>query len=193
MAFYPLVILAADGLFGGSRRQIALFALAYSALILSHNISALIFSPFLLLYLLLRWFLNFSTQRAPRSKGSTINLRAPVFSLLLGLLLALALAAWFFAPALVEQSLAQLDTVTTGYFHYSNHFLGTAVQPITQSTFFVDYGVSDREAFRMGLVQMAVTVAGLLGLDLVVARLKWIPAKAGMTICVLFLFCSRWQ
>ncbi|MCA9947175.1 MAG: hypothetical protein KC449_27035, partial [Anaerolineales bacterium] len=161
MAFYPLVILAADGLFGGGRRQIALFALAYAALILSHNISALIFSPFLLLYLLLRWFLPQRTQRAQSGKNS---LQSPISNLLFGLLLALALAAWFFAPALAEQSLAQLDTVTSGYFHYSNHFLGTAVQPLTQTTFFVDYSVENREAFRMGWVQTAVIMAGLLGL-----------------------------
>ncbi|MFZ1396577.1 MAG: hypothetical protein WAS33_06760 [Candidatus Promineifilaceae bacterium] len=64
MAFYPLVILAADGLVGGGRRQVALFALAYAALILSHNISAMIFSPFVLLYLLLK----FLPQRAQRKE-----------------------------------------------------------------------------------------------------------------------------
>ncbi len=60
MAFYPLVLLAADGVLAASPgqrwRRVALFALAYAALILSHNISALIFTPFLLLYLGLRWF-----------------------------------------------------------------------------------------------------------------------------------------
>ncbi|MFZ1396576.1 MAG: hypothetical protein WAS33_06755 [Candidatus Promineifilaceae bacterium] len=67
-------------------------------------------------------------------------------------------------PALAEQSLAQLGTVTSGYFHYSNHFLGTADFPLSQTSFFVDYGVENREAFRMGLVQTAVTLTGVLGL-----------------------------
>ncbi|MCA9968774.1 MAG: hypothetical protein KC425_01090, partial [Anaerolineales bacterium] len=70
MAWYPWVILAAEAVvsrpysvFGvqysaGARRQVALLALAYAALILSHNISALIFSPFLLLYVLLCVFRN---------------------------------------------------------------------------------------------------------------------------------------
>ncbi|VAW32786.1 hypothetical protein MNBD_CHLOROFLEXI01-5161, partial [hydrothermal vent metagenome] len=182
MAFYPLVILAADGLFGGGRRGVALFGLAYAGLILSHNISALIFSPFLLLYLLLRMrFLTKKQENYPqacteqsrsisqitqigffksyKNLRNLCNLRIanPIF----GFLLALALAAWFFVPALAEQSLAQLDAVTSGYFYYSNHFLGTADQPLIQSTFFVDYGVVDREAFRMGLVQTAVSAAGL--------------------------------
>lgn len=162
MAFYPLVILAADGLFSGSRRSVALFGLAYAGLILSHNISALIFSPFLLLYLLLRWrFRGYLPQRTQRNDS---NRQSPVSNLIFGFLLALALAAWFFVPALAEQSLAQLGTVTSGYFHYSNHFLATAAQPLIQSTFFVDYSVVDRAAFRMGLVQTAVSTMGLLAL-----------------------------
>ncbi len=157
MAFYPLVILAADGLFGGERRQVALFALAYAALILSHNISALIFSPFLLLYLLLRLILS-------NSQNSRNPLQSSVPNLLAALAVALGLAAWFFAPALAEQSLAQLGSVTSGYFHYSNHFWGTAELPLSQSSFFMDYSVENREAFRMGLVQAIVTIAGLLGI-----------------------------
>lgn len=186
MAFYPLVILAADRLFGGGRRQVALFALAYAALILSHNISALIFSPFLLLYLLL----CFLSRRTPSGKNS---LQAPILrqaqdrfsNLLLGLILALALAAWFFVPALAEQSLAQLDTVTSGYFHYSNHFLGTAEFPISQSSFFVDYSVADREAFRLGLVQAAVILTGLLAL-----LWLWYRQRGQVTIPAIFILLT---
>ncbi|WP_420629478.1 hypothetical protein [Candidatus Leptofilum sp.] len=184
MAFYPLVILAADGLVVGGRRQVALFALAYAALILSHNISAMIFSPFLLLYILLKFLLlrarsksaeavsvagvsasmhNRAISGAVRRPAAAQVISSLQFSIS-GLFLAFALAAWFFIPALAEQSLAQLDTVTSGYFHYSNHFLGTADFPLSQTSFFVDYGVVNREAFRMGLVQTAVTIAGLLGL-----------------------------
>ncbi|MAU01335.1 MAG: hypothetical protein CL608_29695 [Anaerolineaceae bacterium] len=188
MAFYPLVILAADDLFGGGRRQMALFALAYAALILSHNISALIFSPFLLLYLLLRFlFLPRRARRAQRSETQLQSFdsaqdKSPISNLLSALILALALAAWFFVPALAEQSLAQLDTVTSGYFHYSNHFLGTAEFPLTQSTFFVDYSVVDREAFRMGLVQTAVILTSLLAL-----LWLWFKQRQKMIIPAIFI------
>ncbi|MBK8903729.1 MAG: hypothetical protein IPM53_21275 [Anaerolineaceae bacterium] len=173
MAFYPLVILAADGLVGGGRRQVALFALAYAALILSHNISALIFSPFLLLYLLLRVL-----PRRAQSQSLISNLQSPF----LGFLFAFAVAAWFFVPALAEQSLAQLGTVTSGYFHYSNHFLGTAELPLSQTSFFADYGVVNREAFRMGLVQTAVTVAGLLAV-----LWLWRRQRRALTVPALFI------
>ncbi len=166
MAFYPLILLAADVLIRRFReglrhngRYAALLALAYAALILSHNISALIFSPFLLLYLLLAWL---ATRPSPITghRPPTTDFRLPI-TLLAALLLAFALAAWFFIPALAEKSLAQLDTVTSGYFHFSNHFLGTAGQPLVQSGFLFDYDVLDRQAFRMGLAQAVTIAAGL--------------------------------
>ncbi|MEZ4593921.1 MAG: hypothetical protein R3D55_22675 [Chloroflexota bacterium] len=196
MAFYPLVILAADGLVGGGRRQLALFALAYAGLILSHNISAMIFSPFVLLYLLLKFLPQSSRAVAgvpTAPPGDIPNLQSPVSRLqspggtarrtaaawtISGLLLAFALAAWFFVPALAEQSLAQLGEVTSGYFHYSNHFLGTADFPLSQTSFFVDYGVVNREAFRMGLVQTAVLLSGVLGLIITVAMKSIESAKS---------------
>lgn len=164
MAFYPLTLLAVEGVMGrgekGVRRGVAALALAYAGLILSHNISALIFSPFLLLYLLLRW-LNLqspiSQLPTPYTPHPTPHALLPS---LLSLLLALALAAWFFLPALWEQSLAQLEPVTGGYFHYSNHFRGLN---LVQTSGLVDYAVDGGRAFRMGLVQGLTAVFGLYG------------------------------
>jgi len=149
MAFYPLVILAVDGVFDACNSQrnnrIALLALAYAALILSHNISALIFSPFVLLYILLRLIFS-STPSLPRSP-------AP----LLALFLAFALAAWFFVPAMVEKTAVQLSTVTAGYFHFSNHF---RTADLVQTTLFFDYNPDGGIAFRMGLIQLLAIIAG---------------------------------
>ena len=200
MAFYPLVLLAADVLIqrfqtldlapdkkghrffpiGGFSclwsvyspvsRYLALLALAYAALILSHNISALIFSPFLLLYLLLAWRAarhNPITQ-SPNHQSLITNYRLPI-TLCTALLLAFALAAWFFIPALAEKSLAQLDTVTSGYFYFGNHFLGMTGQPLVQSGFLFDYNVVNRQAFRMGLAQ-AVAIVGGVGMLLVAGK-----------------------
>ena len=162
MAFYPLVILAAEEVASGEWRvasgkvkkrqssKVALLALAYAGLILSHNISALIFSPFLLLYILLR------------SWPFTIhNSQFTIHYSFFALLLAFALSAWFFVPALVEQSLAQLGPVTEGYFHFSNHFRGL---DLIQSGFFFDYNPDSGVAFRMGLVQAVTAVLGLITL-----------------------------
>ena len=131
--------------------RIAWFALAYAALILSHNISALIFSPFLLLYLLLGFLRG--SRRSPLLPRSP----APLLGTAAALLLAFALAAWFFVPALAEQGLAQLGPVTEGYFHYSNHFRGL---DLAQGGLLFDYNPDGGVAFRMGLVQVALAVVG---------------------------------
>ncbi len=156
MAFYPLAVLAVDGVARGkstswqvSKRQVAMLALAYAGLILSHNISAMIFSPFLLLYIFLR---------LPK-RSFTIHNSQFIIHYSAALLLAFALAAWFFIPALAEQSLAQLGPVTEGYFHFSNHFRGTN---LIQGNFFFDYNPDGGVAFKMGLAQAVTAVLGML-------------------------------
>lgn len=122
----------------------ALFALAYAALILSHNISALIFSPFLLLYMGMKWW-----EGSRRDTSLLLPLAA--------LVLAFALAAFFFVPALAEQNLAQLGPVTEGYFHFSNHFRGL---DLVQTRLLFDYDPDGGQAFSMGLAQVGLALAG---------------------------------
>src|SRR5690606_29899808 len=80
---------------------------------------------------------------------------------LLALLLAFALSAWFFVPALAEQDLAQLGPVTEGYFHYSNHFRG---RDLVQGGLLFDYNPDGGVAFRLGLVQAVLGLAGAVAL-----------------------------
>ncbi len=162
MALYPWVILAADRLLAEETRgvpygRVAALALTYGALILSHNISALIFTPFLILFILLRWLLG-PYRAADGTISPFSRVRLPLLLPLLAAgLLGLALAAWFFVPALVEQQYARLGPVTEGYFSYANHFRGLN---LVQTRAVFDYDVSGGNAFRMGLVQ---AVAALLG------------------------------
>lgn len=155
MALYPVVLLAADGALRRGRKEdastmrrvlsLALLGLSYGALVLCHNISALIFSPFVLLYVaLLSW----------RWEGR--RLEALLFAAG-GLLLGLALSAWFWVPALGESNLVQTGPVTEGYFHFSNHFLS---RDLVQPSLFFDFDVADRAAFRMGLLQALLAVVG---------------------------------
>ena len=169
MAFYPWVLLAADRLVA----SVPLFALAYAALILSHNISALIFSPFVLGLVLLKVIAE-ARGSVPSPEGRGLGRGrsspplprppAPLRSIAASLLwpaaafaLAFALAAWSFVPALAEQDLAQLSRVTEGYFHYSNHFRG---QNLVQGSLLFDYNPDGGTAFRMGLAQTTLALAG---------------------------------
>lgn len=155
----------------------AALAVAYAALMLSHNISALLFSPLLGLWLLCeigssarerRWHLLLSGGGA----------------LALGLLL----SAWFWLPALGETDLVQLGDQTSGYFHFAGHFRGLN---LVQPSVIHDYSIGDgRDPFSMGLVQAILT---LLGLGAVVwsairrRRLVWEE-----TLLALALLVSTW-
>jgi hypothetical protein len=129
-------------------------ALAYAALILTHNISALIFSPFLGLYVLVS-----SWQKAEGSSllATAYRLLLSAFSLVLGL----ALSAFYWLPALRETGFAQLDAQTTGFFHYSNHFRGLdLIQP--SLLFNYDIGSASTTPFAMGLAQAALLALALI-------------------------------
>lgn len=165
MAFYPLVLLAADHLIAawqsGDRhallKRFALLTLAFAGLVLSHNISALIFTPFLILYLLIRALL--SNEAGHAIAGPHPNRLGLVKWLLLALGVGLLLSAWFWLPALAERSWAQLEPVTSGYFHYGNHFRAA---DIVQRALWFDYDVSGGNAFRMGFVQALTIALGIL-------------------------------
>ena len=89
----------------------AAVSLTFAALMLTHNILALIGTPFLLLYAY--WELPWRSDKRPQA-----------FWLALLLLLGLGLSAFFWLPALAEKDLVQIDQLTApANFHYGNNFL----------------------------------------------------------------------
>ncbi|MCX7680447.1 MAG: hypothetical protein N2508_00520, partial [Anaerolineae bacterium] len=134
--------------------QVAAAGLAYGGLILTHNISAFIFTPFALLYLWMRWL-----SKKGAAHRSLLMAHCPLF---IGLLL----SAWFWLPALAELKYVQLGPSVgispDDYFHYSQHF---RTLNLVQDTLFFDYSVAPnlggRSPFAMGLVQAVCAVIGL--------------------------------
>lgn len=145
MAFYPLILWALHA--AAERptpRRVAAVALSFGALVMTHNVSALIFSPFVAVY----------------GVGVALNADGPrrTLPLAAGGLLGVALAAWVWLPALAETSLVQLGEQTTGFFFYGNHF---RTGDLLQTSFLVDYSTNP---FSMGLVQAALTALGVVAL-----------------------------
>jgi hypothetical protein len=150
--FYPLILWSIDRIFDSARNW-PLLALSYGGLILTHNVSALIFSPFVVIYVLI-YFLKSKTQ----------NLKSKIAALALGITLAFALSAFFWLPALGEAALTQVgDVQTTGYFNYAEHFRTTN---LIQNSIGFDYAIAtapgSNSPFAMGLVQAIGTAAGLI-------------------------------
>lgn len=144
MTLYPLCLWAARRLLDrpSPGRALALAA-AVGGLILTHNISALNFMPFLGLYLLL-------TGRGWRAIGW--GAAAVGWGL--------ALAAFFWAPALMEGAAVQLGDLTQGFFFFGNHFRGA---DLLNPGWWFDYAA---QPFSLGRVQAALALLGL-------ARLVW--------------------
>jgi hypothetical protein len=141
--------------------NIALLALAYGGLILTHNVSALIFSPFMVLYILLTS--NFQPPTLRLGSGQASNLQLPTSKWLassaIGLGLGLAISAWYWLPALLEGKYVQLEHQTTGYLNYTNHFRGLN---LVQPSLLFDYAVvPGRTPFAMGLVQAVLALIGV--------------------------------
>lgn len=174
MALYPVVLwtVARPG-----KQAIIWLGVSYAALTLSHNISALIFSPFLLLYVFFR-----AWQPQQRRFEREVWLKS-----VWGIGLGLALSAWFWLPALAETGLVQTEPVTTGYFHYSNHFLDA---DLVQPSFFFDYDVAGGRAFRMGLIQAGLIIAGLVTLLKTRRTLRTTHYALATTLIATFMLLS---
>jgi len=161
--WYPLVLWGVDGV-GETAARVpgykdagmrgAVLALVYGGLILTHNISAFIFTPFALLYLWVRWL------RKDIGRWSLI-----IGHLALGF--GLLLSAWFWLPAVAELGYVQLGPSVgispDDYFHYSQHF---RTLNLVQWTLLFDYSVAPnlagRSSFAMGLVQAVCAAIGIV-------------------------------
>ncbi len=167
--WYPLILWAlACAAERATLRRIILAALSYAALILTHNVSALIFAPFALLYAINQQISKSANQeeseKAEKREGEKAR-RITHYALRITspFLLAFLLTAWFWMPAIGETGYGQMGPeFTAGYFHYSNHFRGLN---LVQPTFFFNYdiapAVGEAGPFAMGLVQAMLTLVGV--------------------------------
>jgi hypothetical protein len=113
------------------RRSLALTTLFYAALLISHNILALIGTPLLIAYAaFLMWT---SSQQAKGNNQPPAVVRIPPANTgrwrltllpLLALLLGLGFATFFWLPAFAEKEFVQIQQLYLPEdFHYANHFL----------------------------------------------------------------------
>lgn len=148
-AFLPLIVLSFIKITDKNKslKWIGIAGLSTAALVLSHNIMAYMFMPFLLLFVVARviWV-------SKDKKGATTR---SISGLLLGLLTSI----YFWLPAIYESRLMQYDTV----FNFYNHF-PTLKQFITP---YFGYGASvagpyDTMSFYMGFTGLLVVLLGLI-------------------------------
>lgn len=156
------------------RSDLLIFQLSLAALLLTHNVSALIFAPFALAYALIRLMALPAGKRA----------RA-LAQVCAGGALALALSAWFWLPALAEAHLVQLDQQTTGYFNFAQHFLA---QNLVQASPLVSYAADQLDnPMQMGLAQAALAFIGFALLLAQKTSRKKAALFGGFALCATFM------
>lgn len=171
--FFPLILLLFLELVEtGQLRYLALAGLAYAGLILTHVVTAFLFTPLLVAYVL--WLVL-------RKAGTGLRqwLRLSRFPLAAAFL-ALGLSAVFVLPVLVERNYIAQEQWTRATYGYDQHF----VYPFQLLSALWDYGYSvegpeDTLSLQLGLV--AVT------LSLVVAVLVFQRRTSGRGMVPFFL------
>ncbi len=145
--FIPLVVLSVVKLNSSkSIKWVGIGAIAQASLVLSHNIAAYMFFPFLLLLFIFQVFLS-------------TNKKQFILKSILAVILGLLTCLYFWLPAILDSSLLKYDTV----FNYYDHF-PTIKQLLTP---YWGYGASvpgpgDGMSFFLGSVNIAVLVLGLV-------------------------------
>lgn len=128
----------------GSLRWVGVGAIALASLVLSHNITAYMFFPFLILLII-------QLLESKKRQEYLVNIFKTIF-------LALLISSYFWLPAIYESNLMKYDTV----FNFADHF-PTIKQLITP---YWGYGASvpgpyDGMSFFLGHINLLVLIAGL--------------------------------
>lgn len=94
---------------GGGRRYLACVAVGWAALLVTHNVMALLLSALLAVYVAFEWLVR--RERRPFILG------------VLALTLGLGLAAFYWLPVFTERQFVQSENIIQGYFDFHDHFL----------------------------------------------------------------------
>lgn len=168
MAWFPWVLLAFDRVAnpaGTDRpwRAVALAALAYAGLLLTHTGSILLFTPLLLAYLLFALLRRGVALHWPWAELGRTALR-----LAAGGLLAMGLAAIFLLPMLLEQRYIVQEQWVQGSYGYRGHFvyLSQLLDPFWGYGYSDDLtGPNDGLSFQLGIAGVVLAgTAAVVGL-----------------------------
>ncbi len=128
MALMPAILWAVQRLvWGGARQFFILTALLYAALAFGHNITALLFTPVIVVYIAVQ-----TMEYATRDTQHATRISYSVLRVALALALGLGLAAFFLVPMFLELSSVQIIQVfmPQGFdYHYNFVTLGELFSP----------------------------------------------------------------
>ncbi len=170
LAFYPWVLWSFHGLVTSERRRyLPLAALSLAGLLLSHNISSMIFAPLLAAYLIFLLVLRRLEAGKSGSEGpgtpESLSSYAPIPRIVAAIALGLGLSAFFWLPAFGERNLIRLSGITTGFFDFRYNFISLTEllappRPLDLAA------VNPYFPLSLGLAQIVFAILALLGMGL---------------------------
>ncbi len=149
-----------------SINNLLLLAIFIAGLICAHNLSAMIFMPFVLIWIGLLYL------KRRKSKFLFLSL----ISFVLGILL----SSFYLLPVLSEKNLVHLETTVEGYFSYTEHFKGLKKLFIER---FWGYGASVREipggekdglSYQIGWVHLLSWFIAIFGVGILWKKNRWV-------------------
>lgn len=161
--FLPLILLGIIKTIKNERFGWVLLLFSITGLLLSHNLTALVFLPFSVIFGAGYLFLELK-----KSKHSHKRALYKILQLMSMYLIALLLSAYYTIPALLEKDFTLLESIILAeYFNYRLHFVGLR-QFLTENWGYggSTYGIYDGISFYLGFGQLF----GLLFSGLVVLR-----------------------
>jgi hypothetical protein len=150
LSWFPLILWAGYRLVSdekNAKKWTVALALSFVALLLSHNLMAMIFAPIFAGWLLI-WII--------KSRKLIFNIKY----LVLSGFLTLGLSAFFTLPAIFEQKYVQVNTLVTGYYEYVAHF--ASIGQLLFSRFWgygpSIWGTNDGMSFQVGHVHWILSL-----------------------------------
>lgn len=155
-AFIPLLLYGLWNYYKTQKyRYVVLTAIGYSVIILSHNLTAFMITPFLGISLLVLTF-YFVKKRKIKSAAHIISI--PIIALLL--------SAWYFVPALLEMNYTNILSQVGGGADYKDHFV--CLSQLWNSLW--GYGGSTKDcvdglSFKIGKLHLVLFGLSILGVS----------------------------
>lgn len=142
-------------------RRLALAALCYGLLALTHHTSLFTFTPFLMIYILYLIITQIKAQK-PRPADSLPLFLYPLGSGLLGA----ALASIYLLPVIAETKYIKVEQWTSGSYSYLDHFVyfSQLLLP-TWGYGYAGVGLQDDFSYQLGLVIVILNLFALIKLS----------------------------
>jgi hypothetical protein len=150
--FFPLIILYSYKMFKeGRKKDFILFSLSLTGLFVTHNVTSMMFAPFLAIWLVSLIFLYKDKVKL-------------FLKYLLSGLLGMGLSAFYLLPALLEKKFIQTQFVESGYFNFRGHFVSLKQLIVPHWGYQASVWLAaDDLSFQLGIAGwLAVSLVGII-------------------------------